>query len=235
MPESFSPQSATRRYVVASSKNWHQSGFDALKEDLPGDWSWVATTEDLLAKVRSIPSIRYIFFFHWSWLVPEEVLSACECVCFHMTDVPYGRGGSPLQNLIVAGHKSTKLSALRMVNEMDAGPVYCKKELSLSGRAEDIYAEAGRLSFETIRWMVENEPIPSPQTGEVATFKRRKPHESALPTQGSISAIYDHIRMLDAPTYPLAFVEHGEYQIEFTDACLLDGEVTAKVVIKKQN
>ncbi len=24
-----------------------------------------------------------------------------ECVCFHMTDVPYGRGGSPLQNLII--------------------------------------------------------------------------------------------------------------------------------------
>lgn len=66
-------------------------------------------------------------------MVPEAVLIAAECVCFHMTDVPYGRGGSPLQNLIVRKHKKTKLTALKMTEEIDAGPVYCKRELSLDG------------------------------------------------------------------------------------------------------
>ncbi len=37
----------------------------------------------------------------------------------HMTDVPYGRGGSPLQNLIARGHTSTKLTAMRMTAEVD--------------------------------------------------------------------------------------------------------------------
>jgi len=37
-----------------------------------------------------------------------------------MTDVPYGRGGSPLQNLIVRGHTETKLTALRCVRDLDA-------------------------------------------------------------------------------------------------------------------
>jgi methionyl-tRNA formyltransferase len=60
-----------------------------------------------------------------------------------MTDIPYGRGGSPLQNLIARRRKKkTKLSALRMVEELDAGPVYTKTNISLMGRAEEIYLVA---------------------------------------------------------------------------------------------
>ena len=41
-----------------------------------------------------------------------------------MTDVPYGRGGSPLQNLIVRGYSEIKLTVLQMVKAFDAGLVY---------------------------------------------------------------------------------------------------------------
>ena len=47
-----------------------------------------------------------------------------------MTDLPYGRGGSPLQNLIVRGHKHTMISAIKCVKELDAGPIYLKKPLT---------------------------------------------------------------------------------------------------------
>ena len=49
-----------------------------------------------------------------------------------MTDVPFGRGGSPLQNLISRGIYETKISAFRCVAEMDAGPVYPKRPFSLA-------------------------------------------------------------------------------------------------------
>ena len=49
-----------------------------------------------------------------------------------MTDLPYGRGGSPLQNLIVRGHKETKISAIKVVKELDAGPVLSSLELMLN-------------------------------------------------------------------------------------------------------
>ena len=150
-----------------------------------------------------------------------------------MTDVPYGRGGSPLQNLIVAGNKDTKLTALRMVEEMDAGPIYTKRSLSLSGRAESIYKRAGELSFDIIRWIVENAPTPLPQQGEIVSFKRRNPAQSKVPDDGALQIIYDHIRMLDAPTYPLAFIEHGGFRFEFANATLDGDEITAEVKIHK--
>jgi methionyl-tRNA formyltransferase len=151
-----------------------------------------------------------------------------------MTDVPYGRGGSPLQNLILAGHKRTKLTALRMVEEMDAGPIYAKRELSLDGRAEEIYIRAGELSFDIIKWMIRNEPNAEPQGGDVVSFNRRKPGQSVLPSAGALQLVYDHIRMLDAPTYPLAFVEHGNFRLEFSYAELLEDEIVARVVIRKK-
>ncbi|WP_417547462.1 hypothetical protein [Marinobacter segnicrescens] len=181
------------------------------------------------------PDVRYIFFLHWSWLVPETVWKNYECVCFHMTDVPYGRGGSPLQNLIVRGHEETMLTALRMVEEMDAGPVYAKSRLLLEGTAHEIYLRAGELSFELIDWMIKHEPQPEPQKGEAVVFRRRTPEQSLLPAFGTVTDLYDHIRMLDAPTYPKAYLEHGDFILEFSDAGASEEELIATVKIRKKS
>ncbi|OWY27302.1 methionyl-tRNA formyltransferase [Herbaspirillum robiniae] len=222
-------------YIVASCKAWHKTGFNELSKQEKGRWHWVESPDELLQSVNQTSGLRYIFFLHWNWHVPVEIWSRFECVCFHMTDVPYGRGGSPLQNLIVAGHKNTKLSALQMVHEMDAGPVYVKRELPLDGRAEEIYIRAGQLSFDIIRWITRTEPEAVPQEGDAVIFKRRKPEQSMLPSMGYLEALYDHIRMLDAPTYPLAFIQHGDFQLELSNAQLFEDEIVAKVVIRKKS
>ncbi len=96
------------------------------------NWHFADNVEEL-ENLNAVHDYRYIFFLHWSEKVPNQLLYEHECVCFHMTDVPYGRGGSPLQNLIERGHRETTLSALRMTEQFDAGPVYLKKALSLKG------------------------------------------------------------------------------------------------------
>ena len=219
------------QYIIASCKSWHRKGFRQLQKDTTANWYWAGSPNDLVRLLDQICP-RYIFFLHWNWIVPKSIWSAYESVCFHMTDVPYGRGGSPLQNLIVAGHKETKLTALRMVGEMDAGPVYTKKTLSLTGRAEEIYKRAGNMSFEIISWMVETEPIPTPQEGDAILFKRRTPSQSRLPETCDLEKMYDHIRMLDAPTYPLAFLEHGDFRLEFSRARLTKDGLKAQVTIR---
>ena len=225
-------RSDLQQYIVASCKDWHRPGFETLQRETPGDWTWVSSPSELMAALEN-RSPSYIFFLHWNWLVPKDVWSRHECVCFHMTDVPYGRGGSPLQNLIAAGHTETKLSALRMLAQMDAGPVYAKRPLHLNGRAEDIYLRAGALSFELISWIVDQKPEPLKQQGEPLTFKRRTPDQSVLPSRGELDKLYDHIRMLDAPGYPLAFIEHGAFRICFSNAELKNGILEARAKISK--
>jgi len=218
-------------FIIASCKKWHRQFFDVASEEFHGHWSWVSSPEELNDILRKV-SPRYIFFFHWNWLVPRHIWERYECVCFHMTDVPYGRGGSPLQNLIMAGHTTTRLSALRMVEEMDAGPVYAKKDLDLYGDAQEIYIRAGRLSAEIMRWIITAKPEPVPQEGNITIFNRRKPEQSHISEQGTISYLYDFIRMLDADGYPHAFLEYGNYRIEFRKARKNnDSQISAEVKI----
>ena len=49
-----------------------------------------------------------------------------------------------------------------------------------------------------------------------------------------MDALYDHIRMLDAPSYPPAFIERGNFRIEFSSAQFKGDEFVAQVVIRKK-
>ncbi len=218
-------------YLVAGCKPWHPGVFERKLRGLPGEWHFVGTREALTAEYVAALRPRYVFFLHWSWLVPEELLAASECVCFHMTDVPYGRGGSPLQNLIARGHRETRLSALRMTAELDAGPVYLKAPLSLEGGAEEIYLRASELSAELAAAIARLRPEPQPQVGEPVLFRRRRPEESRVPAGGDLGTLHDHIRMLDADGYPRAFIEHGGFRYEFSRVARYEGRLQADVVI----
>ncbi len=219
------------QYIVAAVGTWNKENFCSLSRNLHGSWFFVDNPEDLTDLLRKVDP-KYIFFPHWRWIVPAIILNKYECVCFHMTDVPYGKGGSPLQNLIVRGHKKTVLTALRMTEELDAGPIYAKEPLDLSGNAEAIYRRASLLTWDVIAEIIESEPKPKVQIGESVSFSRRKPEHSVIPRGLSLEQIYDYIRMLDAPGYPKACLELDDYYIEFEAASLSDNAVIAKAVVK---
>jgi methionyl-tRNA formyltransferase len=218
-------------YFVAGTKPWNRRVFDEKIKFFPGNWFYASSPNELTPEQIKLHQPRYIFFLHWSDWVPNELIENYECVCFHMTDVPYGRGGSPLQNLIIRGHRATKLTALRMVADFDAGPVYFKEPLSLEGAAEEIFIRATYLSAEMIERIIQTQPTPQFQSGEVTIFKRRKPHQSEIPQVESLQQLYDFIRMLDADGYPKAYIEHNGYRYEFHRAVHYDGRIMADVTI----
>lgn len=225
-------------YVVATVHAWNIEMFHLHTKKLPGNWHLFTTPESLTLENLTALAPKYIFFPHWSWLVPEEIISVFDCICFHMTDVPYGRGGSPLQNLILRGHKETKITALKMERSLDTGPVYLKVPLALTGSAQEIFANCSKHIFDMIRFIVELEPSPITQTGPVTEFKRRSPAQSAIPESITLSKIYDFIRMLDADTYPKAFINHGDISITFSDAMMTsDNEVVAqaKIIVRESD
>jgi methionyl-tRNA formyltransferase len=215
-------------YIVYGNKSWNLIIFKEVVSKYPGEWHFFQKMD-----LNDIDEVnpRYIFFLHWSCKVPDSVIKKYECVCFHMTDVPYGRGGSPLQNLIVRGHSKTKLTALRMTNDFDAGPVYVKKNLCLHGNAEEIYIRATYLAAKMIKTIITKEPKPVLQTGKVVIFERREPKDSKIPELTSIQALYDFIRMLDAEGYPKAFFMSKNFRFEFRRAALYNGRILADVVI----
>lgn len=215
-------------YIVASKGRWNEEFFNQFSKEKKGIWHF-ASTPMKLNKLLETVNPQYIFFPHWSWIVPKDIIKRYECICFHMTDLPFGRGGSPLQNLIVQGYKETMLTALKMEEGVDAGPIYYKKLLKLHGPAHDIYKRSGRLCWDMISDFVANNPDPVSQKGVVTNFKRRTLEQSRLPEDLSLEEVYDYIRMLDAPEYPKAFLEIDGYRLEFERSDYVDGRLSAKV------
>ena len=223
-------------YVVATIKDWNIDAYQRHHGHLAGDWHLISQPQALTLEALRALKPKYVFFPHWSWIVPQAILQEFDCVCFHMTDLPYGRGGSPLQNLIANGHKDTKLTALKMTSELDAGPIYTKRPLSLEGSAKRIFRRSAELTWEIIKDMVEQEPSPNPQQGKVTEFTRRTPEQSELQWQNELEQIYDHVRMLDAESYPHAFHKVADKLLHFTDIKWNeDGELVAQVKISKSN
>lgn len=222
---------SAKRYLVAAAKPWNRRIFEETIRAYPGEWHFVSDPAQLTVESVEALDPRYLFFPHWSWIVPTALVERWECVCFHMTDVPFGRGGSPLQNLVSRGHRETKLTALRMTDELDAGPVYLKRPLSLEGDAEEIYLRAAELTAGMIREIAEAEPAPVAQEGEPTVFRRRKPAESEIPPVDGLLQLHDFIRMLDADGYPRAYLEHAGFRYELSRAALREGRILADVTI----
>ena len=220
-------------YLVATIKQWNLEVYEKDTSKLEGNWSLITDKEDLtLENIKQI-NPKYIFFPHWSWMVPKEITDNYDCVCIHMTDLPYGRGGSPLQNLIIKGHKVTKLTALKMTQELDTGDIYHKVSLDLSGSAQEIFIDSANKIYELIKFIIENKPQLQPQEGKVVNFNRRKPSQSEIPKDITIEEIYDYIRMLDADTYPAAYINYGEFRLLCKKAKLDNGKLTMEVDVKK--
>lgn len=175
----------------------------------------------------------YVFFAHWSYIIPAQIYENFNCVIFHMTDLPFGRGGSPLQNLLERGIYKTKLSAIKCTKELDAGDIYLKKDFDISdGPACEIYERAGNLISKMIDEIIETKPEPIAQKGEIVTFKRRKQEQSNIKDLVDLRKIYDYIRMLDADGYPKAFLENQNVKYEFSNAKYENGRIIAQVEIK---
>lgn len=221
-------------YVIACSKIWDSHLIDKLKKQINADFHLVTDKEQLTVEFLEDVKAEKIFFPHWSYMIKPEIFNQFECIIFHITDLPYGRGGSPLQNLIVRGCKETKISALLCSKDVDAGAIFKKEPLSLKGNAQEIFERASGKIEKMIVEIIKTNPRAVEQVGEVVSFVRRKPEESDLLPLSDLGKIYDYIRMLDAEGYPHAFIENNGIQYTFHAVKWNGNELEAKVrIIKK--
>ena len=224
-----------RNCVVVSNRPWNREMARHLENATRCHFILLTMPEELIVETLAELNPQYIFFPHWSHRIPANIFNRFECVIFHMTDLPFGRGGSPLQNLLARGIYETRISALRCVEEMDAGPIYLKRPLSLHGSAEEIFLRASSVMEGMIIEILKNIPEPRLQEGTPTMFKRRKPEEGNLAAAQTLEQAFDFIRMLDAEGYPNAFVNVGPFKFEFTRASKKSDHVVADVRISLAN
>ncbi len=151
-----------------------------------------------------------VLFYGWSWHVPEEITNRFTCLMLHPAPLPLYRGGSPIQNQIIAGESSSAVTIFVMNQEVDAGPIVAQTELSLAGTLDDIFTRVTELGICLTNQILNNGMQPVNQDHSLATYvRRRAAQESEITVDemmtSSCDYLYNKIRMLADP-YPNAFI-----------------------------
>lgn len=220
--------------IIANSRSWFSllDDQDSLKNY---KFIEIQTNDDLSKEFLEKINPCFIFFVHWNWKVPDWLHQQYESVVFHAAPLPFGRGGSPIQNLILRGFETTPVCALRMNEILDGGDIYSSKNISLDGSLEDILNRINIAVNKLIIDICSNDITPKKQSGDIVQFKRLTTSDNEIPQTASTNAIYDRIRMLDAEDYPNAFIQYGDHTIYFSNAILENGKIKASVEIKNND
>ena len=218
------------RLLVCNSRHWFKlKGVLSVTNTV----KLVMREEELTLDLVDDFKPDYIFFPHWNWVVREDIYKNYECVVFHTAPLPYVRGGSPIQNLIMKGFESSPVCAIKMTAKLDAGPIYSSMDVGLEGNLNSIFSRLNDAVNELIAKIISENPEPKAQVGEPYVIKRLTQSDNEIPEGINLEKIYDRIRMLDHPDYPNAFIMYGDVKLEFYNGSLEGDSLEVKCKITK--
>jgi len=223
-----------KKYLIVTSTKYIAEILNK-KKSLKKNFFVINKKKKLTIKNLKKINPKYIFFPHWRHKIEKNIFKKYLCIGFHSTPLPYGRGGSPIQNMIMRGFKKTKICAIQITENIDAGPVYLKKNMSLKGAGETIMYRMNSTILKMIQIFLMKKIYPKKQIGKVTFFKRRKAKQSKILFNSSLSKIYDQIRMLDIDGYPNAYFESKKYKVTFKVANFIGNKIRCSALIEKRS
>lgn len=223
-----------KKIIIATIKSWNISKAEKLKRTYHEQYDVKIITDKNDFNVALIESFQpdYIFFPHWSWKIEREVYKKYRCIVFHTSNLPEGRGGSPIQNQILRKIYDSNINAICVTDEYDQGDIYCRRKVSLKeGTIKDILINISGIIFdELIPQILDEDMFPLPQQGTESYFERRTADMSNLLSADieDLSDLYDFIRMLDGEGYPAAYVKIGKLKMMLREARIESGKLTGR-------
>lgn len=175
------------------------------------------------AIVESIIELKpdFIVVAAYGKIIPENIISIpkFDCINVHASLLPAFRGAAPVQRAIMEswnGREETGVSIMRVVKELDAGPVYSQKKIAIGNRASDSLlselAQAGaNLLIKTIYDIVNLNLIPQEQESDKATYARKLTKE-----EGFINCNH-YVEQLDAQIRAVSGWPGARMNLKFND------------------
>ena len=169
----------------------------------------------LVRRCDDIPEGDVAFFLGCVSLTPPEILGRNRTnLVVHESNLPEGRGFSPLTWQILAGENEIPVALLHMTHDMDAGPVAFKEFLHFKGNEllDELRSAQGQATIALCRRFLDAStyPLGVPQVGLPTYFKRRRPEDSRLDPHRSISEQFNLMRVVDNEKYPAFFDLAGQ-------------------------
>lgn len=158
-------------------------------------------------------------------ILPDDVLAAPRhgVINVHASLLPRYRGAAPIQRAVMAGEPETGVTMIRLVREMDAGPMLASASRPIGGHEtgadlERALAAVGAdLLLDTVRAIAEGRARERPQDHALATYAPRLTREDGrIDWTRPARTVHDLVRGLQPWPPAFAFLDASRYLIRRT-------------------
>jgi methionyl-tRNA formyltransferase len=160
-----------------------------------------------------IPGNDIAFLLSYEKLVGPEILRRSRNnIVVHASELPKGKGMSPMTWQVLEGCNTIPLTLFEAVEALDAGPVYLRDVVHFKGNEllSEMQMLLGKKIVQMCSAFVGQWPAilerGAPQIGESTFYRRRSAEDSKLDPHKSIAEQFNLLRVVDNEQYP-AFID----------------------------
>jgi methionyl-tRNA formyltransferase len=193
--------------VVAEQGSWQVPHAARLVEELS-----TGHEARLVASYDAIEPSELTFFLGCTRIAGPEILARSRHnLVVHQSDLPRGRGWSPLAWQVLEGRNDIPVCLFEAVVGLDEGPIYARETIRLEGHelVSELRALQAQSAHRLIVAFVERYPDvdATPQSGEPTYYPRRTPADMRLDPDSRLVDLFPLLRIADNERYP-AFFDH---------------------------
>ena len=179
---------------------------------------WISDGHSILwvHDLESLPMADFCFMLGCGQIVPADKRAKYRnCLVVHESDLPQGKGWSPLTWQILEGKHRVPVTLLEADEKVDSGAIYAQRYLTFKGDEliDELRAAVGTATLELCDQFVREYPqikeTARAQVGKPTFYSRRKPDDSRLDVGSTIESQFDLFRVVDSQRYPAFFDMRG--------------------------
>lgn len=203
--------------ILTDNKNsWYIKYGAILKTSL----SQLGYNTTFINDKESIRKGDVCFLLSCTKILPETFLKLNKYnIVVHASDLPEGKGFSPMQWQILEGRECITLTLFNAVKELDAGDYFLKEKLCFDGHEllDELHKKMGEkineMCLKFIKYIKELEPVK--QTGQSTFYPKRTSQDDRVDPNKTILELFNHFRIANNIDYPLYFEYKGfKYNIK---------------------
>jgi RimJ/RimL family protein N-acetyltransferase len=180
------------------------------------DWEAQGHNVRWLHDPKDATAADFCFCLSLGKLVPPSVRDRFQhTLVVHESHLPQGKGWSPLTWQILEGRTRIPVTLFEAADRVDSGSIYAARWIEFHGSEliDELRLAQARATQDLCRWFVDNFPLSAfhgrPQQGEESFYPRRRPEDSRLDPDATISDQFNLLRVVDNERYPAFFEKDG--------------------------
>jgi methionyl-tRNA formyltransferase len=199
-------------FILTPRKSWFWPFAVSLRDSLDnlGHSAYLATHAD------EAVAGDVCFILSWESIFKEDARKRFDHnVVVHASDLPRGRGWSPMTWQVLEGKRELPLTLFEAADKVDAGQVYLRSTVPTTGfeLLDDLRDLVGpaivQLCIQFADELAAGTVLGEAQSGDPTFYPRRTPDDSRLDPDKTIREQFNLLRVVDNDRYPAFFELDG--------------------------